>query len=209
MSSSRSSQQRLGTVEFALPRLQLRAHFAQFPLESERTASGLLSATYGVAVVADAIGKKEIDVRILQGQALRGRAILGEKAAREAGKQFGGRVRQAVGEPQNAAQTADDSRSPDRAPARLAEPWRVRVLLGVDQERRAAIHVAAHQIDAQICLAPVLDYYVFELFVQKLFGRLFVSGVDFDEIGQHADRVQICAWPRSMAVNSRFTDSVV
>ena len=60
-------------------------------------------------MVADAIGQEEINVGILQGEALGGVVIVGEKAARDARQQFGGRVAEAIRHLEHVAQSADDA----------------------------------------------------------------------------------------------------
>ena len=76
------------------------------------------------------------------------------------------------------------------------------------QECGAAVGSGAQQVDAALGLLPILDHDVFQLVVQKFLGGAFVSRVDFDEIGQHAQRLEAVGRFRA-APNRRFTDSVV
>jgi hypothetical protein len=57
-----------------------RPQLARFALHGQRTAGGLLAAGHGVAVIAEAVGGQEVEVRIAGGQALGGRAVLGHEA---------------------------------------------------------------------------------------------------------------------------------
>ena len=67
---------------------------------------------------------------------------------------------------------------------------KIRVLVGMHQERGAPLEVGAQQVDALLGLRPVLDDHVLEFVVQKLLGRLLVGRIHLDEIGQHAERLQ-------------------
>ena len=49
-------------------------------------------------------------------------------------------------------------------------------------------------------------HHVFQLFVQEFFGGLFELRIDFDEIGQHAERLEVVRpCPFRATANSRFT----
>ena len=77
------------------------------------------------------------------------------------------------------------------------------------QERRAAFEIGAHQVDAALGLLPIRRDDVLELVVQKFLSRLFVGGIHLDEIRQHAQRTEVRHLAFWIALNSRFTESVV
>jgi hypothetical protein len=95
ISSSRSSRQAFGAVELLLLGRVLAADFAEFALEGERTAAGLLAAADGVSVVADAVRQQEVQVGMLRREALGCCAVFGDVAARQTRK----KVRRSEAEP--------------------------------------------------------------------------------------------------------------
>lgn len=70
--------------------------FAELALEGERAGAGLLAAADGVPVVGDAFGQQEVEVRVLQGEALGRFAILDQEAAGETGNELGRGLGEAV-----------------------------------------------------------------------------------------------------------------
>src|SRR5262249_27260333 len=66
--------------EMPLARLQPGGQFARLAFHRERSGAGLLTASNGVAVIADAIRKEEIKMRISSGEPLSGLPILREEA---------------------------------------------------------------------------------------------------------------------------------
>ena len=146
-------------------------------------------------MVANAIRQQEVDVRILQSQPLGGLAILGEKAARQTRQQIGRGMRQPVGQTQHVAQARNDAGL--RAHRRHGHRAAMKVIAGVrmHQERRPAVQISAHQLDALLGLGPGLHHHVLQFLVQKLFGGLLKLRIHFDEIGQHAHRLQIAGLP--------------
>jgi hypothetical protein len=71
---------------------------ARFALHGQRAGAGLFSAGDGVAVVAEAIGQQEVEVRITHREPLGRAAILGQEAERDSGEQIGSAVAEPVGE---------------------------------------------------------------------------------------------------------------
>src|SRR5580692_7822376 len=65
------------------------------------------------------------------------------------------------------------------------------VRFGMNEERSAAIHVGAHDVDAALGLIPVLDDYVFQFFVEEILGGFFECRFNFDEIGKHAGGAEV------------------
>ena len=181
----------LRPIQFVLTGLKLRRDFAQFALESKRAAARLLAAADGMAVIADAIRQEKVDVRVLQGETLRRGAILGQEAPRQARDQLSRSLGEAVGHAENGTEAADDSGF--RTDGRFGNDATpdVLVFFRMDEERGAAVHVAAHQIDAAIGFGPVLYDYVFEFFMKKLFGRFFKGRFHFNEIGEDPDGLQV------------------
>ena len=164
--------------------LYFAGQFAQFTLESQRSAAGFLAAADRMAMVADALRQQEKRIRIFDRQSLCGGAIPREIAAREAGKQVRGSCRESVGETKMVAQPANH---PIRAGqfVGLAQPF---IGYRMNQECCAAVEIGAHDIDAALGLIPIVDDDIFQLFVQEIFGGFFVGRIDLDEIRQHASR---------------------
>ena len=63
------------------------------------------------------------------------------------------------------------------------------------EECRPAVQIAAHELDALLGLGPGLHHHVLQFLVQKLFGGLLKLRIHFDEVGQHAHRLQITGLP--------------
>ena len=76
----------------------------------------------------------------------------------------------------------------------------------MDQERRAAIHIAAQQAQAFVGRVPRLHHDVVQLLAQEVVHHMLVAVFDFEEVGQHADGRQ--ASFIAPEVNSLRTDSV-
>src|SRR5580704_3717766 len=81
------------------------------------------------------------------------------------------------------AQAADDA----ILPAEFVVFGRSIGWLGMDQERSASIHVGAQEINASRGIIPVVNDYVLQFFMQKLFSGFFVGGIHFDKVGQDTD----------------------
>src|ERR1700691_6066755 len=67
--------------------------------------------------------------------------------------------------------------------------------LRMNQESGAAVEIRAHDVDATLGLVPVLDDYVFEFFVEKIFSRFFECRFHFDEIRQDAGGAEVVGLP--------------
>ena len=115
---------------------------------------GLLAAAQRVAVIADAIGQQEIQMRILPGQALRRGAILGDEAAGQARQQILRAIAQTVGQAQTIAEPRDDAGL--RADGARVRRCRRGSAVRMHQERRAPVDIGAHQVDAALGLLPIL-----------------------------------------------------
>ena len=63
---------------------QRHRQLARFALHGQRAGAGFLAAGHGVAVVADAVGQQEIEVRIADRQALRRGAVFRQETQRDA-----------------------------------------------------------------------------------------------------------------------------
>jgi hypothetical protein len=70
----------------------------------------------------------------------------------------------------------------------------VAVRLGVDQESGAAVEFGTDEIQTALSLLPVLDHDIFQLFVEELFRGLFELRIDFNEIGQYAQRGEVAGF---------------
>jgi hypothetical protein len=93
-----------GFVELLLPRQHLRFHLPQLALECQRAAGSFPAAAHGVAVITDSIGQQEIEIRVLEREALRGSAVGGHKALREAPQALDVGTGEPVGETKHLAE---------------------------------------------------------------------------------------------------------
>ncbi len=175
-------------VERALLLGKQRGQLTHFAFHRERTRAGLLAAGYGVAVVTDSVGEEKVKVRIANGQTLRGGAVFGQEAERDARQQVCGTIAESVGELQGIAQAAGDAGFGTDGGLGQGRGF-VSVGFGMNQERGTAIEIGADEIEAALGVLPGIDHDVFQLFVEELFGGLFELRIDLDVIGQHAQRV--------------------
>jgi len=152
-------------VDGALFCRRLAGELAQFALERQGTGAGLASTRHRVAVIADAVGEQEVVIRILRGEALRGLPVFGDEAARQARQQRGWRRGEPVGHPDHVGETADDAGVGAERRLRRGLMRNVGAGLGVNEERRAAVEIGAHEVDAGFGFAPILHDHVLELFV--------------------------------------------
>ena len=60
----------------------------------------------------------------------------------------------------------------------------------MDQERRAAVNIAAQQAQAFVGGVPRLHHDVVQLLAQEVVHHVLVAVLHFQEVGQHADRRQ-------------------
>ena len=165
-------QPREHLVERALAAAQAHGELARFALHGQRPGAGLLAAGDGVAVVADAIGQQEVEVRVADREALRGGAVVGQEAEADARHQVDGAVLEAVGQAQRIAEPRGDAGF--RSDGRLGQmAAMVAVGFRVDQEGGAPVELRADEIQAALGLLPVLHHHVFQLFVEELFGGFF------------------------------------
>ena len=86
-----------GAFELALALGDEAGDLAEFALEGQGTGAGFAAARDGVAVVADAVGQEEINVGVLEGEALGGGAVLDEIATGQTGQKFRGGLSEPVG----------------------------------------------------------------------------------------------------------------
>ncbi len=63
-------------------------------------------------------------------------------------------------------------------------------VLGMDQERRAAIHICAQQTEPLVGRIPRLDYYVVQLIAQELFHHSLKARLNLKEVRQHTNGSQ-------------------
>ena len=61
-------------------------------------------------------------------------------------------------------------------------------IFGMDQERRAAIHVAAQQAQTFVGGVPRLHHDVVQLVAQEIVDHVLVAVFHFEKVGEHADR---------------------
>ena len=61
----------------------------------------------------------------------------------------------------------------------------------LNQKGGAAIQAAAKKVDAALGIGPILHNNKLQLFVKEFFSGLFVLRIDFQEVGDNADRIQI------------------
>ena len=170
--------------------LQLDAEFAGFALHGQRAGPRFLASGDRLAVIADAVGKQEIEVRIGHRETLRGGAVLGEEAQRDARQQVDGAVAEAVGEPQRVAEARGDAGfGADGRLGQLAFAGGVR--FGMHQEGGAAVEFRADEVESALGLLPAFHHHIFQLFVEEFFGGFFELRVDLHEVGQDAGEAQV------------------
>src|SRR5580704_6418005 len=91
-------QQRGGFFHGLVLHLDFANQFAQFTLESQRSASGFLAAADRMTVITDAVRQQEEGVRMVDRKPLRSGPIAGEITARKPRQQVGRSRRESVGE---------------------------------------------------------------------------------------------------------------
>src|SRR5689334_6686260 len=86
--------------------LDFPGQLAQFTLQGQRAATGLLSTADGMPVITDAVRQQEECIRMFYRQVLGGGAIARDVAAGESRQKMRGSGRETVGEAQMVAQPA-------------------------------------------------------------------------------------------------------
>ena len=86
-----------GAFKLALALGDEAGEFAEFAFEGQGAGTGFAAAGDGVAVVADAVWKEELNVRVLEGESLGGGSILYEIATGQTGQKFCGSLGEPVG----------------------------------------------------------------------------------------------------------------
>ena len=129
-------------------------------------------------------------MRIADGQALGGGAVLGQETKGDARHEVDGAVLESVGEAEGIAEAgADAGLGSDGGLGQAAAG--VAIGLRVHQEGGASLQFGADEIEAALGLLPVAHHHVLELFVEELFRRLFELRVHFHIVGEHAEGLKV------------------
>ena len=164
--------------------LQLRCELAHLALQHQRPTGLLAASGQHAAVVTLSIGEQEISLRMRFRQIARLLRIRRKIAARKLGQQSP----HLTGEPVREVHQIGQAWQVER----LRRVIRARFLRGgFHQEGRAAFQFRTQQVHAAFRLRPVFYDYVLQLLVQELFRRSFPCGIDFNEVGQHALRLEL------------------
>ena len=135
-------------------------------------AGRFLAAGHGLAVIADAVGQQEIEVRIADRQRCAASARSSAmKQCRQARQQIDGAIPEAIGEAQRIAEARGDAGLGPMAGSGVTGFGRSAPVCTRNVARPS--RSGAQEIQAALGLLPVLHHHVFQLFVQELFGRLF------------------------------------
>ena len=123
---------------------------------------------------------------MLHGQALRGLFFLGQVAGTQLRQQRRCRTGKAVGQSDVVCQTPADAGL--RAKRRRLGKHRG---FRMHQERGVTVQIGPQQSKSDPCLSPVLNDHELQLVAQEVFRGLLVFTIDFDAVGQHADRPEV------------------
>ncbi len=173
----------------ALHLAHLLQHFAQFALHGERSLAALLAAGHGDVVEALARLGEEEGIGIIQREIAAGAGIGHNVAVAELGQNHFKRFAEAV-EHANAMLERDHAVAMrDLVRGLVEEERKLRLrIFGMDQERRAAIHVAAQQAQTFVGRVPRLHHDVVQLVAQEIVNHVLIAIFHFEKVGEHAHR---------------------
>ena len=137
-------------------------------------------------MVAGALGRQKITVRIFVGHLLGDRGRFDDVGGAQLGKEVLGGGTQRIAEIDQAIQAAQHSGGDGKGTLGFRRR-EIQLVQRIDKESSAAAHIVAQQGDSGAGVIEGFDHHVFQFVAQELFDRGFVFFLNFRVVRQQAD----------------------